>query len=282
MSDDRAPPPTPPRPPRPPPPPPPPPETPDSKVSPIVGRTAPTPFLQSTPASSSATPAPTGPYFFYGTLSEPSLLSEILKLDTVPHLRPARITGYAVRMWGAYPALVSVHKQNDDSAFESDGDPDSVVTGFVYRVETVQHAERLALYDARNYRPEPCLITYADAYGDWKELVEERELGWVFRFVGDHHELSHGDLDPGTLADGDGRSPATRTEPNDTITTGEVDGGAGSLSSIMARLGRMQEIDSGGEITAAIGDMRRILRRAIEDVERLASVEGEEREEERR
>lgn len=73
--------------------------------------------------------AHTGPYFFYGTLADPSMVRDILELETEPELRPARIVGYKCKLWGQYPALL-----------DSRG---SVVEGAVYHVETVNMARGL-------------------------------------------------------------------------------------------------------------------------------------------
>jgi hypothetical protein len=124
-------------------------------------------------------PPPTGPYFFYGTLSHPPLLCQILNLDDEPHLRPAQIVGYECKLWGPYPALVDA------------GDPTGVVHGFVYRVETEAHARRLAEYETGNYRAEPCRVRFMDGEGS----AEEEEEGYTFKFVGDREELDEGRFD---------------------------------------------------------------------------------------
>jgi hypothetical protein len=49
----------------------------------------------------------TGPYFFYGTLMDPSMLMEILELKEKPTLRPAKIGHYSCKRWGQYPALIN-------------------------------------------------------------------------------------------------------------------------------------------------------------------------------
>ncbi|GFF78032.1 hypothetical protein IFM62136_09716 [Aspergillus lentulus] len=162
------------------PPPPPPPSDPHSKISPYVLklRSAPPNYYYQPPIKPEHTnpfAAPTGPYFFYGTLTDPSMISEILELAEEPKLRPAYIVGYECKMWGQYPALV-------DS-------PGSVVEGAAYHVRTTQDAERLTAYETGNYRAEDCLIRYTDG----KEPSED--LGYAFKFDGDPHELSEGKFD---------------------------------------------------------------------------------------
>ncbi|KAE8374949.1 hypothetical protein BDV26DRAFT_295468 [Aspergillus bertholletiae] len=164
-----------------PPPPPPPPEDPSSKVSPFVLklRSAPGYFFQpERPLPlKDLFAAPTGPYFFYGTLSDPAMLRDILGLDTGPKLRPATIIGYKCRLWGQYPALLDA--------------PEKIVHGAVYHVETEDHGERLASYETDNYRASPCLINYTDG----NEPVDD--FGHVFKFVGNVRDLSDGTFDLG-------------------------------------------------------------------------------------
>ncbi|CRG92800.1 hypothetical protein PISL3812_09867 [Talaromyces islandicus] len=119
--------------------------------------------------------APTGPYFFYGTLSDPSMLRDILGLQSEPKLRPAFILGYDCKLWGQYPALVDA--------------PGSRVKGTVYNVQTVEHGERLAAYETNNYHARPCRIHYLD-----KEYPPQ-DLGHTFMFVGNVQDLSEGEFD---------------------------------------------------------------------------------------
>ena len=45
--------------------------------------------------------------FFYGTLMDPDILSKVLRSSKpLPIMRPARITGYEIKLWGPYPALI--------------------------------------------------------------------------------------------------------------------------------------------------------------------------------
>lgn len=119
--------------------------------------------------------APTGPYFFYGTLSDPSMLREILGLQSEPKLRPAFILGYKCKLWGQYPALLDC--------------PGSTVEGMAYKVQTTEHGEKLAAYETNNYQTRPCRIRYLD-----KEDPSQ-VLGYTFMFVGNEHDLSEGDFD---------------------------------------------------------------------------------------
>ena len=87
----------------PPPLPPPPLEIPSSKISSYVLklRTAPSDYFfraPNPPQYVDLFDAPTGPYFFYGTLTDPSMVREILGLETEPELRPARLSGYKCKL----------------------------------------------------------------------------------------------------------------------------------------------------------------------------------------
>ncbi|KAL4732991.1 hypothetical protein BDV11DRAFT_210559 [Aspergillus similis] len=135
--------------------------------------------------------APVGAYFFYGTLADPALLAEILDLDSLPELRPARIFGYKVKLWGQYPAVISVDESPPGT------DSDCVVEGFVYRVERVQHVERLAEYETGNYRPGACLIVYTDGPANGLKGRPFEEQGYVFQYVGNMNELNDGVFDLG-------------------------------------------------------------------------------------
>jgi hypothetical protein len=131
--------------------------------------------LQSAPPAKDVFESPTGPYFFYGTLSDPSMLRDILELQIEPELRPASITGYECKLWGQYPALVDAQ--------------DLTVEGAVYHVQTVNHGERLAAYETSSYHAQPCRIRYSDG----KE--PSQEFGYTFKFVGDPDDLSEGEFD---------------------------------------------------------------------------------------
>lgn len=119
--------------------------------------------------------APTGPYFFYGTLSDPAMLRDVLGLETEPQLRPATMVGYECKLWGQYPALLDA--------------PEKIVHGSVFHVETEEQGGRLAEYETKSYRADPCLIQYTDG----NEPAED--IGHVFKFVGNVRDLSDGTFD---------------------------------------------------------------------------------------
>lgn len=134
------------------------PPQPASKISPFVLKlgSAPTDYFFQLPNASPPIDlfaAPTGPYFFYGTLSDPSLLAEILNLDHEPKLCPAHIMGYKTKLWAQYPALIDARGE--------------VVEDVVHHVRIVGDAERLAGYETGRYRAKACLVRYG-----WSEAGE--------------------------------------------------------------------------------------------------------------
>jgi gamma-glutamylcyclotransferase (GGCT)/AIG2-like uncharacterized protein YtfP len=116
---------------------------------------------------------PTGPYFFYGTLSDPSFLSEVLGLSEKPTLRPAMLMGYSLKLWGHYPALV-------------DGPTGATVEGMVYEVRSEKHGERLADYETNAYTTAPCRIRFTD--GNKPEQVS----GTTFIYAGNPLDIDEG------------------------------------------------------------------------------------------
>ncbi|KAL3417094.1 poly polymerase [Phlyctema vagabunda] len=117
-----------------------------------------------------------GPYFFYGSLMDPSMLQEVLGLEALPSLRPAEIVGYSCKMWGQYPALIK-------------GPQGATVRGVVYDVQDREHAVRLASYETKAYRTAPCEISCVDT-------SEQSPLsGTVFLYAGPLVDLDDGGFD---------------------------------------------------------------------------------------
>ncbi|KAE8874282.1 hypothetical protein PTNB73_00914 [Pyrenophora teres f. teres] len=51
--------------------------------------------------------------FFYGSLMDPEVIQSVIKLTELPTTKPATISGFKIKMWGIYPALVpSGHTHN--------------------------------------------------------------------------------------------------------------------------------------------------------------------------
>lgn len=119
---------------------------------------------------------PTGAYFFYGTLSDPSFLSEVLGLSEKPTLRPAKLVGYSLKLWGQYPALV-------------DGPTGATVEGMVYEVRSEKHGERLADYETKAYTAAPCRICFTDGKNP------DEVSGTTFKYMGNPLDISEGQFD---------------------------------------------------------------------------------------
>lgn len=116
-------------------------------------------------------------YFFYGTLTQPKILSHILDLTEQPALRPAKLTGYALAHWGQYLALVG-------------GDPGQEVAGYAYVVQSAEDEPTLARYETDAYEAVSCEIWFTDGRDP------EREQGMTFKYAGDDDALKAGRFDP--------------------------------------------------------------------------------------
>ncbi|RMZ75888.1 hypothetical protein DV738_g5226, partial [Chaetothyriales sp. CBS 135597] len=147
------------------------------KVSPFIQK------LQAAPAESYSPPTPpaVGWYFVYGTLKDPALLAEILSLSQTPPLPlyPAKLTGYSLKLWGQYPALV-------------DGYPGQEVQGMAVRIDEQRHADRLAEYETKAYRCAPCLIRFV---GEDGSDIDKQVKGSVFKYAGNLDDLADGQFD---------------------------------------------------------------------------------------
>ena len=165
------------------PPPPPPPPLPArllGSAAPAPPNKLPEPTLQS---QSPKQPPPTTQeyistyFFFYGTLTNPSILSGVLNLptDSAPVLHPAKIHGFELANWGQYLALV-------------DGIPDAEVAGCAYLVESAEHEYKLAYYETNAYALTSCEICFVDG-------EEEAVEGRTFKYAGDAQALREGRFD---------------------------------------------------------------------------------------
>lgn len=101
------------------------------------------------------------------------MLSDVLETDEKPVLRPVKIVGHHAMLGGQYPAI-------------KDGEPDDVVAGFTYVVQSVKDGKRLAQYETRNYEIRPCSILYTD------EATPTDVEGYAFMFAGDRGNLKEG------------------------------------------------------------------------------------------
>jgi hypothetical protein len=109
------------------------------------------------------------PFFFYGSLTDPLRLQEILQLPAPPVLKPARVKSWKIMLWGQYPAL-------------ADGPNDSYVDGMAYVIDTEQQQKMLEHYETDVYSVEGIRIT-----------VEGKEVpGRTFKWADDLTELTEG------------------------------------------------------------------------------------------
>lgn len=115
--------------------------------------------------------------FFYGTLMDPSTLARILQLPEPPILRPAKVIGYHVKLWGPYPALLR-------------GPQSHPVDGLAYELQSREQLDRLSAYETSKYRIKPCWISFTGEPGDEVERVR----GIVFIRNGELDELREGDF----------------------------------------------------------------------------------------
>ena len=116
----------------------------------------------------------TGWYFLYGPLMDTTQLAQVLSTEEELILRPARVTGYKVMLWGRYPALL-------------EGTPGSVVRGAAFRVETATQAKKLQGYNTDAYRVQACLIYFEDD--------GEKVSGYTPLWDGRLDELKEGQFD---------------------------------------------------------------------------------------
>jgi gamma-glutamylcyclotransferase (GGCT)/AIG2-like uncharacterized protein YtfP len=84
-------------------------------------------------------------FFFYGSLMDPMQLRNVLYLEEPPILQPATITGWEIKMWDKYPALVFNH----------------ITHGMAYEVRKEEHVKYLTDYETEVYRVKGCMIKLA-------------------------------------------------------------------------------------------------------------------------
>lgn len=112
------------------------------------------------------------PFFFYGSLMDPTMLTTILGLIAEPELRAAHAVGYKIMLWGPFPALITK--------------PGEVVEGVVYDLQSAEDEANLQKYETSSYAPASCEIHLEDG---------TRVRGSTFLWVGDHSDLKEGTFD---------------------------------------------------------------------------------------
>ena len=117
---------------------------------------------------------------------DPSTLARVIKSDTKPVLRPAKIFGrYTCKLWGPYPALVETEGPTDADA-GADANAAVAVDGMVYEPKGQYDRMMVAEYETENYAPVSCRIVLADG-------VEKD--GLTFAWVGERSLLKEGRFD---------------------------------------------------------------------------------------
>ncbi|KAL1798295.1 hypothetical protein ACET3X_002332 [Alternaria dauci] len=112
-------------------------------------------------------------YFFYGTLGDSSILTELFGSPPEEEhaLVPAVIRGGKLKTWGGkYNALV-------------DDEPESLVNGWAYEIVSQEQEDALRMYETANYEVVRVKIELSD-HGR-----ERFVQGYTFRFAGEKGEL---------------------------------------------------------------------------------------------
>jgi hypothetical protein len=109
--------------------------------------------------------------FFYGTLSLPHILESILHLSFTPIIKPARIRGYCIKMWGPCPALM---KATAD---------DTLTYRMAYEITEEKDLWRLKQYEGENYELVPCSVQFVGGCAT---------AGWTYLWNGYPEELEEG------------------------------------------------------------------------------------------
>jgi hypothetical protein len=119
-------------------------------------------------------------YSFYGSLTNPSWLKEVLDLPSDPTLHNAIVVGYEILPWGPHKVLV-------------EGEPGQVVQGVAFLVETKEYADTLEFYETGNYELGACNIIFTTSPDG--EPTGREEPGRVFMYRGDSEKLRKGEFD---------------------------------------------------------------------------------------
>jgi gamma-glutamylcyclotransferase (GGCT)/AIG2-like uncharacterized protein YtfP len=118
-------------------------------------------------------------YFVYGSLMDPVTLQTVIAAREPPVLRPAKIFGYHIKMWGRYPALL-------------DSRPLLKIHGMAFKIDDFEHIDkirkRLQDFEGPNYEPPQCLVQFEGE-------EEKRVRAITFEWVGDQRELKEGVFD---------------------------------------------------------------------------------------
>jgi gamma-glutamylcyclotransferase (GGCT)/AIG2-like uncharacterized protein YtfP len=112
-------------------------------------------------------------YFVYGSLMDPKTLAKVLCRAETPHMQPAKVIGYTIKMWGQFPALLHM--------------PNSTVHGMAFEVNNQDEVGRLEAYETDRYRNASCIIYLKGHEGEMR--------GRTFIWKGAQDELREGQFD---------------------------------------------------------------------------------------
>lgn len=110
-------------------------------------------------------------YFFYGTLTNPSQLTQVLRLDEPPPMYPAIVKSYTLASYKSYKVLLDVGTSAD------------VVRGVAVQIHSEDEEKRLIHYETSVYRSKGVKIWFTAEGGEQSEGV----IGRTFVFAGDPH-----------------------------------------------------------------------------------------------
>ena len=107
---------------------------------------------------------------------DPETLSQVLGTPhSLPTLTPARVLGWAIKLWGPYPALV-------------DGEPLQPVDGMAFEILSKTQLDRLISYETDQYQLQPCYIDIRNHDDSVRGTVD----GVTFIWNGELDELQEG------------------------------------------------------------------------------------------
>ncbi|KAF1812164.1 hypothetical protein P152DRAFT_458571 [Eremomyces bilateralis CBS 781.70] len=134
-------------------------------------------------------------YFFYGSLQDPAQIRGVLDLPEAHGiiLRPARISGYNIKLWGPYPALIRDEpSRNEDT---TDEQSKAYVDGSVFEVRSDKHEAQFQYYETRNYTPHWVQIEVGTGVGVQSDEAYETIAGKTFVWNGAASDLQDGTFD---------------------------------------------------------------------------------------
>ncbi|KAF2681910.1 hypothetical protein K458DRAFT_308296 [Lentithecium fluviatile CBS 122367] len=101
--------------------------------------------------------------FFYGSLVDPDVICTIARLSDMPMVRPASITGFKMKMWGIYLALLPMPPQIPQTKSDEDK-----INGVLWKCTSEDQFRCLAEYETSAYTWCEC-----DARHENEEEVKE-------------------------------------------------------------------------------------------------------------